>query len=125
MFARRAILHALSEPAPSFASPPPSELEALGALPSPSPATAGTREALWRDAGIVRSADGLSRLLDSPHPLVRLIARCALTRTESRGAHQRLDYPDRNPALDLHHVVVRGRESAAGGELEVGWQSWD
>jgi len=74
----------------------------------------------------VRSAEGLSRLLASPHPLVQLIARCALTRTESRGAHQRLDYPECAPALDLHHVVVSGGSTPAdGAELEIAWQRWD
>ena len=117
VFARRAILHALSEPAPSFASPPPSELEALGALPSPPPATAGTRDALWRDAGIVRCAEGLERLLDDPHPLAQLLARSALERTESRGAHQRLDHPERDPALDQHHFVL-------AGDGKGSWETW-
>jgi L-aspartate oxidase len=66
-----------------------------------------SREALWRYAGLVRDRDGLSRLLDDPHPLVHLIAQSALARQESRGAHQRVDFPDREPALDEHHVVTR------------------
>ena len=41
--------------------------------------------ALWHDAGLIRSAEGLSRLLDAPHPLVRLLAASALARTESRS----------------------------------------
>jgi L-aspartate oxidase len=138
VFARRAVAHALAEPSPS----PPrngaseAELDALAALPAPPVGDRDTRAALWQDAGIVRSADGLSRLLASSHPLVRAIAQCALTRTESRGAHQRSDYPQLDPALDLHHVVVHG----ASGETErdsdgddqgsepgppaVEWQTW-
>jgi len=116
VFARRAVLHALSEePSPSSASP--AELETLQALPSPSPGTPVTREALWRDAGIVRSAEGLRRLLDDPHPLARLLARSALARTESRGAHQRLDHPKPDPALDQHHFVL-----TADGDGS--WQAW-
>jgi L-aspartate oxidase len=65
-----------------------------------------SRLALWRDAGIERDADGLSRLSGDEHPLVRLIARCALTRQESRGAHQRRDFPDLETSLDGHHVAV-------------------
>ena len=63
---------------------------------------------MWRDAGLVRDREGLERLLDDPHPLARLVARCALQREETRGAHVRRDFPDTDPALDLHHVVVRG-----------------
>jgi L-aspartate oxidase len=76
----------------------------------------------------VRSADGLSRLLGNPHPLVRAIARCALARDESRGAHQRSDHPERNPALDGRHVVVRGGfgpgDEARLGDETTAWQAW-
>ena len=65
-----------------------------------------TREALWRHAGVVRDADGLAALLDDPHPLARTIARCALHRRESRGAHLRSDHLHRDPALDYRHTVV-------------------
>jgi hypothetical protein len=40
------------------------------------------------------------------HPLVRLVAACALARTETRGAHLRLDFPRRDDALDGLHIVV-------------------
>jgi L-aspartate oxidase len=61
------------------------------------------REAMSRDAGVVRDAAGLTRLLgviaglEAEHgrsaPLVaaRLVAACALARTESRGGHFRAD----------------------------------
>jgi L-aspartate oxidase len=117
VFARRAVLHALSEPAPTFPSSSPRELEALRALPPIPQADASTRDALWLDAGIVRSAEGLHRLLDDPHPLARLLARSALERTESRGAHRRLDYPERDPALDQRHFVLAGDGSGS-------WQTW-
>jgi L-aspartate oxidase len=117
VFARRAVLHALSQPTPSFPSTSPREIEALRALPPIPQADASTRDALWQDAGIVRSAEGLQRLLDDPHPLARLLARSALERTESRGAHRRLDYPERDPALDDRHFVLAGD---GGGS----WQTW-
>jgi L-aspartate oxidase len=115
VFARRAITGALSEPEPEPA--PRRETEALRALPPPPVVDASTRAALWRDAGIVRSGEGLERLLADPHPLARLIARCALARTESRGAHRRLDYPERDPSLDHRHVVVSGEDA-------ISWQNW-
>jgi L-aspartate oxidase len=127
VFARRAVAHALAQPAPASAPASGAELERLGALPPPPIGDAATRDALWRDAGIVRSADGLRRLLENPHPLVRAIARCALTRTESRGAHQRLDFPERDPALDGHHVIVRGGLGDgvdAAAERQIAWQTW-
>jgi L-aspartate oxidase len=140
VFARRAVAHALAEPAPrarnAVASASEAELGALAALPAPPVGDRGTRAALWRDAGIVRDAGGLGRLLQSAHPLVRAIAQCALTRSESRGAHQRSDYPELDPALDLHHVVLRGAAQAGDGQTAAGdgaeealavveWQTWD
>jgi L-aspartate oxidase len=117
VFARRAIDHALAEPAANGPTQSSQGIEALRERTAPPAADASTREALWRDAGIERSEDGLQRLLASPHPLARLIARCALARAESRGAHRRIDHPERDPALDHRHVVVSGDEA-----LE--WQTW-
>lgn len=117
VFARRAVLHALSEPPPATAPARPGEIAALQELPSPPLATPETRDALWRDAGIVRSAEGLQRLLDDPHPLARLLARGALARTESRGAHQRSDHPQPDRALDQHHFVLAPHD-------EDSWQTW-
>jgi L-aspartate oxidase len=117
VFARRAIDHALAVGVPAHAAPTDAELDALRASATPPASDASIREALWRDAGIVRSEDGLQRLLDSPHPLVRLIARCALARTESRGAHRRSDHPERDPALDHRHAVV-------SADRDVDWQTW-
>ena len=64
--------------------------------------------ALWQNAGLIRSATGLERLLDSPAELVRLIARSALARTESRGVHFREDFPAEDDALAGHLVIQRG-----------------
>jgi L-aspartate oxidase len=117
VFARRAIAHALAESTPKLVPAVEREIEALRALPGPAPASASTRAALWQDAGIVRSQQGLTRLLDDPHPLARLIARCALARTESRGAHVRVEYPERDPSLDKRHAVICREES-------ISWQTW-
>jgi L-aspartate oxidase len=97
VFGRRAGLAALD--GPRF------DTDAAPLQPAPD---AGT--ALWRDAGLIRSAAGLSGLLDSPHPLVREIAGCALAREESRGVHFREDFPVESDQLAGHLVVHHGRE---------------
>jgi L-aspartate oxidase len=99
VFGRRAALAALEEPARTGAPEPP-------AASPPPRLTAASREALWLHAGIERDADGLRLLLDDEHDLVRLLAASALKREESRGAHQRRDFPQTDPALDGHHTVV-------------------
>jgi L-aspartate oxidase len=116
VFARRAVQTALQEPV--GAAPTAVERRALQALPAPMAATPRTRGALWRWAGVERTGEGLRRLLDDPHPLARLIGRCALARTESRGAHLRLDHPARDPALDHRHAVVGTGEQPA-------WETWE
>ncbi len=68
--------------------------------------TAATREALWQHAGLERDRAGLEQLAGDPYPLAPLIATTALVRSESRGAHQRRDYPDRDAAFDGAHVTV-------------------
>jgi L-aspartate oxidase len=91
------------------------------------------RDLLWNDVGIVRSADGLRSVLsdldrisrlaepgrpdDLPGPLANaaltatLIARAALERTESRGAHYRSDYPRRRPEWHRHIGLRRAKRS--------------
>lgn len=63
------------------------------------------RRAMSEDAGVVRDAAGLTRLLSrldalaahagqaAPLVAARLVAECALERRESRGAHFRTDHP--------------------------------
>jgi len=79
-------------------------------VPDPTPPSA-TRESLWRNAGLERTAEGLRELLEDPFPLARTIAAAALARDESRGAHQRSDRPAADPALDGRHIVVRRGET--------------
>jgi L-aspartate oxidase len=101
VFGQRAAIAALAEPA----------LAGGGDAPDPQPIlmpSRETREHLWREAGLVRDGEGLRTLLDDPHPLARIVAECALLRTESRGGHQRSDCPETDAALDGNHAVLRG-----------------
>jgi L-aspartate oxidase len=118
VFAQRAVQDILGGRATPASLPSSRELESLSRAPSPPVADASTRVALWRDGGIVRSPEGLSRLLEDPHPLARMIARSALAREESRGAHMRVDHPERDPALDHRHVML-----SADAGLE--WEFWE
>jgi L-aspartate oxidase len=84
---------------------------------------------MWRDAGIVRTGAGLRAVIEHlnhmaprvAHPKTRraheaqnlhalglLVARSALAREESRGAHYRTDFPSHNDAKFLKHSVVKG-----------------
>jgi L-aspartate oxidase len=99
VFGRRAALAALDDPSPvGEPSPPP-------ATPLPQPGRE-TRNALWRNAGIERTHDGLVTLRLDAYPLARLIGASALLREESRGAHFRADFPAQDGALDHHHTVI-------------------
>jgi L-aspartate oxidase len=115
VFARRAALSALDEPPPAATQ----ELrEAVADPPVLAQVTPETRQALWHDAGIERSPEGLERLSRDPHPLARLIALSALARSESRGSHRRLDHPASDSSLDRQHFLV-------GGDERGRWELWE
>jgi L-aspartate oxidase len=105
VFGRRAALRTLDEPEPAAGAPAPLLDQPVGPPP-----TRETRKAMWRHAGLERDAGGLAPLLDDPHPLARLVARGALFREESRGAHLRADFPDADPALEGRHTVLDGAD---------------
>ena len=77
--------------------------------PLPDPALQDLRQAMSQDAGVLRDAEGLQRLLtlidrlEAAHGpcgaliAARLVAACALSRHESRGGHYRSDYPNHLP----------------------------
>jgi L-aspartate oxidase len=77
----------------------------------------------WSHCGIIRDAQRLAeacRILESEgpaaearnvHQVALLIARCALARCESRGAHYRTDFPKKREGLALHSVI---RKNAGG-----------
>ncbi|MGZ4168340.1 MAG: L-aspartate oxidase, partial [Solirubrobacteraceae bacterium] len=100
VFGARAARAALSEPG-SAAAPAPPRDDPPRFVISPE-----SRTALWRYAGLERHVQGLLTLTRDEHPLVRLIAAGALARQESRGAHQRLDFPERSALFDGRHVTI-------------------
>jgi len=100
---------------------------AVADLPAPDPATSyepaadsSYRRIAWEKCGIVRDAEGLREACRQLEPLASsnpalvalLIARCALARRESRGAHFRTDRPEKRPEFARHSVVRKGAEVA-------------
>jgi L-aspartate oxidase len=89
------------------------------------------RRLAWERCGIIRSGEGLAaagdRLESVPmrpcanpnralfelrgmREVIRLIARCALARKESRGAHYRTDYPEKSAQFRRHSRVSKNSE---------------
>lgn len=89
------------------------------------------QDLMWKEVGIVRMRPGMQNAVKTleemapklSHPKTRrsyeaanihltaqLVARSALAREESRGAHYRIDYPDHEDKRFLRHSVVRGEK---------------
>ena len=87
------------------------------------------RNITWEHCAIVRSGEGLHRAIEqlesiecggavkadrhefelrNMHTVALLIARCALAREESRGAHYRTDFPETEPGFQKHSKISLG-----------------
>jgi len=86
---------------------------------------------MWKNAGIVRTGSGLKQAINQLEELGSqfkvprgrrefearnlqitglLVAKSALAREESRGAHYRTDFPDHNDAKFKKHSVIAGEK---------------
>ena len=89
------------------------------------------QDLMWKEVGVVRMRPGMQNAVKAleemapkfAHPKTRraheaanlhlaalLVARSALAREESRGAHYRIDYPDHDDRRFSRHSVVRGEK---------------
>jgi L-aspartate oxidase len=118
----RALPH-LRRPASRLALPPVEPDEPAG--DEAARTVAAIRRLAWEKAGLVRTADGLRKALAALEALenevpagavearsvatvARLVARAALARPESRGAHFRADHPLADPAWRRRILLLPG-----------------
>ena len=108
----------------------PSRFEPLPPLEAPALSLDAMRELAMDSLGIVRSGEALSCALDqlgqcratppaalsrqlleaaNTRAVLELIARCALARRESRGAHFRTDFPEKSAAFLAHSRACRAQ----------------
>ena len=101
---------------------------AVAALETPIVKDSEVRRLASEYCGIVRSGDGLSSVLAmlgslplerkrglarpdvelaNMHTVAQLIARCALAREESRGAHYRVDFTEKSERFKKHSMIDR------------------
>ncbi|MFL6230260.1 MAG: L-aspartate oxidase [Pyrinomonadaceae bacterium] len=93
------------------------------------------RRLMWERVGILRSRQSLLRALAEFEQIGRarlrqpsrnfltvatLVARCALRREESRGAHYRVDFPARDDARWRTHTIIRKRAGDGGADIRAG-----
>jgi L-aspartate oxidase len=122
----------LKLPAKREGDVPPAAAYSNGPLPFPVETTIGhLQEFMWKQVGIVRTAEGMKQAVQSiqemaprlAHPHSRreyearnlqiagsLVARSALAREESRGAHYRTDFSDHNDVKFKKHSIVAGEK---------------
>ncbi|MBV9087206.1 MAG: L-aspartate oxidase [Acidobacteriaceae bacterium] len=116
-----------------FADEPPTSPDRIAALESRGPGAEevirAVRDVAWKEIGITRSGSGLRLAIEqlekwreclpaktsrrnceahNIHETALLIARSALARRESRGAHYRVDFPTRDDAHFQKHSIIRG-----------------
>ena len=104
VFGRRAALAALDEPAPRT-----HPTRRRRPAPEP-PVTPEIRRALWEEAGVIRTAAGLERLLDSPALLPRLVAGARSPGARAAAATSAPTIPTEDAAFEGHVVLRRGHE---------------
>jgi L-aspartate oxidase len=114
----------------SSAGPPPKAAYSNGPVDTGVEDLIGQIQLLmWNEVGVVRTRMGMQRTVQNLeemtpqlahsktrraqeaanlHLAALLVARSALAREESRGAHYRMDYPDHDDKKFLKHSVIRG-----------------